>query len=111
MNIFSAPEFIKRLPSSEEVEEGSTVTFACKVAGFPAPSVTWYKDDEIITSESRAKIDCEESGIHSIKLEDVSRCDAGIYKIHASNLEGSSKSMLYIAVKGRHFIDEVLLLL
>lgn len=101
---FSAPEFIKRLPATEEVEEGSTVTFSCKVAGFPEPNITWYKDDDVIETESRAKIESEESGVHSIKIADVSKCDAGIYTIQASNLEGSSKSMLYISVKGRIFI-------
>lgn len=99
--LYQAPEFIKRLPSTEEVEEGSTVTFACKVVGFPAPTVKWYIDDEVLTSEARAKTDSEDSGIHSIKIKDVSKCDAGIYTIHASNLEGSSKSMLYISVKAR----------
>lgn len=97
---FSAPQFVKRLPSTEEVEEGSTVSFGCKVVGFPNPTVTWYKDDDVIKPEARAKVDADESGLHSIKIADISKCDAGIYKIRASNLEGSSTSMLYIAVKG-----------
>ncbi|XP_045181052.2 titin-like isoform X2 [Mercenaria mercenaria] len=89
--LYQAPEFIKRLPATEEVEEGSTVTFACKVVGFPVPTITWYKDEEVLGSDARAKTDFEDSGIHSIKIKDVSKCDAGIYKIHASNLEAKSK--------------------
>ncbi|KAL4218272.1 hypothetical protein ACF0H5_023008 [Mactra antiquata] len=99
--LYQAPEFIKRLPSTEEVEEGTTVSFGCKVVGFPNPTVTWYKDDDVIKTGARAKVDADESGIHSIKIADISKCDAGIYKIRASNLEGSSSSMLYIAVKAR----------
>lgn len=106
---FLAPEFIKRLPSTEEVVEGSTVTFMCQIAGFPRPTVTWYRDEEVLGPDSRAKTEVEGCGIHSINIKDVSKCDAGIYKIHASNLEGSSKSMLYISVKGRLlvFLDKM----
>lgn len=104
---FPAPEFIQRLPATETVEEGSTVTFGCKVVGFPKPTITWYKDDDVITNDSRAKTEVGEFGVHSIHLKDVSKCDAGTYKIRASNLEGSSTSSLYITVKGmsrfRHF--------
>ncbi|XP_060592101.1 muscle M-line assembly protein unc-89-like isoform X2 [Ruditapes philippinarum] len=89
--LYQAPEFIKRLPATEEVEEGSTVSFTCKVAGIPKPTVTWYRDEDIIGPDSRAKVDAEDSGIHSIHIKDVSKCDAGIYKIQASNLEARSK--------------------
>jgi len=98
--ILSAPEFIQRLPATETVEEGTSVTFACKVVGFPKPTITWYKDDDDITEDSRAKMETGDSGVHSIYIKDVSKCDGGTYKIRASNLEGSSSSSLYITVKG-----------
>lgn len=100
--LYQAPEFIKRLPVEETVEEGSTVTFECKVVGFPNPTVTWYKDDDLIGPESRTKTELDvDSGIYSMELADVSKCDAGLYKICASNLEGSSTSCLFIAVKAK----------
>ena len=96
---FSAPEFVKRLPAEETVEEGTTVSFACKVVGFPKPSVTWYKDDDVIGNDARAKIDIDEN-VHSICLKDVSKCDGGVYRCKAVNLEGSSANNLYVSVKG-----------
>ena len=96
---FSAPEFVKRLPAEETVEEGTTVSFACKIVGFPKPTVTWYKDDDIIANDARAKIDVDEN-IHSICLKDVSKCDGGVYRCKAVNLEGSSTNNLYVSVKG-----------
>ncbi|XP_052764030.1 uncharacterized protein LOC128205972 isoform X2 [Mya arenaria] len=89
--IYQAPEFIQRLPATETVDEGSTVTFGCKVVGFPDPTITWYKDDDVIGRESRAMLDSGDNGIHSIKLSDISKCDAGAYKLCASNREAKSK--------------------
>lgn len=97
---FLAPEFVKRLPAEETVEEGTTVSFACKIVGFPKPTVTWYKDDDVIGEGCRAITDSDENGIHSISLKDVSKCDSGVYKCKASNLEGSSANNLYVSVKG-----------
>jgi len=97
---FPAPEFVKRLPATETVEEGSTVTFGCKIAGFPTPSITWYKEDDVIDLDARAQVDSDGSGGHSITIKDVSKCDGGTYKVCAENREGSSSSSLYITVKG-----------
>lgn len=68
--------------------------------GFPKPTVTWYKDDDVLTEESRAQSESEDNGVHSIHIADVSKCDSGTYKIRATNLEGSSTSSLFITVKG-----------
>ena len=43
-----APKFIWEL-SSATVMDGEEVKFQCKVVGTPAPEITWYHDDQVVT--------------------------------------------------------------
>jgi len=36
--------------------EGSDISIACNVDGYPIPRVLWYKDDELIQTNNRIKI-------------------------------------------------------
>ncbi|XP_063407001.1 uncharacterized protein LOC134690829 isoform X2 [Mytilus trossulus] len=51
--LYRAPEFVKKLPKEETVEEGSTVKFECKAVGFPKPTLNWTKDLEILPDNPR----------------------------------------------------------
>ena len=89
---------MKRLPATETVEEGSTVTFGCKIAGFPTPSITWYKENHVIEPDARAQVESDCSGAHSITIKDVSMCGGDTYKVYADNCEGSFPSSLYMYI-------------
>lgn len=36
--------------------EGSDISIACAVEGYPIPRVLWYKDEKLIQTDNRVKI-------------------------------------------------------
>ncbi|KAK3576947.1 hypothetical protein CHS0354_017622 [Potamilus streckersoni] len=96
-----APEFVKRLSGEETVDEGTTVKFECKVLGFPIPTLTWYKNDEVIDNDNKIQIEGTEYGNYCITINDVTKRDEGTYKCRAANTEGSSTSTIYLGVKAK----------
>lgn len=99
--LYRAPEFVKRLCGEETVDEGSTVSFTCKVVAFPKPSLTLYKDGEPVIDHSRINIEPGEAGEYSLVLRKVTKKDEASYRCKAENDEGSSSSTIYIAVKAK----------
>ncbi|KAL3891486.1 hypothetical protein ACJMK2_003748 [Sinanodonta woodiana] len=99
--LYQAPEFVKRLSGEETVDEGTTVKFECKVLGFPKPTLTWYKNDDIIENDSKIQIEDRECGNYYITINDVTKRDEGTYKCRAANTEGSSTSTIYLGVKAK----------
>ena len=72
------------------VLEKDNVTLPCKVAGFPQPVITWYKDDQVIQGEGRQFLEIKE-----ILFE-----DRGNYTCTAENLLGTARLSFNVTVKG-----------
>ncbi|XP_060945577.1 hemicentin-1-like [Limanda limanda] len=66
---------------SYTVMEGSPLNLPCAVEGYPEPEITWYKDDERVEP-----------------TEDLTRRDAGLYVITASNNQSSVNVTVEIIV-------------
>ncbi|XP_033727378.1 uncharacterized protein LOC117316731 isoform X2 [Pecten maximus] len=90
--LYRAPEFVKRLCGEETVNEGSTVSFTCKVVAFPKPSLTLFKDGEQITDHSRINIEPGEAGEYSLVIRKVTKKDEASYRCKAENDEAKSRS-------------------
>lgn len=73
------------------VPEHHSVSLKCIVAGFPPPTVTWYKDNTLITSNSTLNVTFTVDG--SLTMENVTLLHAGNYRCEASNYGGVVKSM------------------
>lgn len=99
--LYRAPEFVKKLPKEETVEEGSTVKFECKAVGFPKPTVSWTKDLELIPDNPRITFHHGELGEASIEIQKIKKSDEGSYRCKAENAEGSSSSTVYISIKAK----------
>lgn len=56
--------------------------FSCIVSGEPQPTITWFKDGEMITDEISP----------SLSFLSVDTSDRGLYSCRASNSEGSITS-------------------
>lgn len=57
----------------------------CMVYGYPVPSVTWYKDGKLVTSNSRIKMVSENGNLdHKLQITDVRSSDHGTYQCRAS---------------------------
>ncbi|VDI62290.1 Hypothetical predicted protein, partial [Mytilus galloprovincialis] len=94
------PEFVKKLPKEETVEEGSTVKFECKAVGFPKPTLNWTKDLEILPDNPRITFQYGELGEASIEIQKIKKSEEGSYRCKAENAEGSASSSIYISIKG-----------
>lgn len=65
---------------------GSNIKLACPAYGYPKPSTTWYKNDELFDANQRPKTKARYS---SLILNDVQEADKGKYKCVVQNSEGS----------------------
>ncbi|XP_026875642.2 alpha-protein kinase 3 isoform X2 [Electrophorus electricus] len=75
---------------SRAVSETTNVKFSCVVSGYPAPEVTWYKDDvqlDKYCSLPKYKI-IHEGKTHTLHIYDCSLEDAAIYQVSARNSQG-----------------------
>ncbi|CAG9533738.1 unnamed protein product [Cercopithifilaria johnstoni] len=83
---------------SHQVNQGETVNFSIKVAGYPAPEVSWFLNGEPITPNNNIKI-TEEDGVHTLVLSDVLPEQSGEISCEAKNSVGSKKQLATLAVK------------
>ncbi|KRY70707.1 Muscle M-line assembly protein unc-89 [Trichinella pseudospiralis] len=93
-----APEFIEvlRLCEASEHEVG---TLQCKVTGFPAPEVRWFKDGVEITESEKYKMIKKADGVYVLQVSDAIREDEGEYRCEASNEKGFAWSEAPLSVK------------
>ncbi|XP_070137591.1 papilin isoform X5 [Drosophila bipectinata] len=61
---------------------GSTIALSCSVQGYPAPNVTWIKDNVPLYESDRVQITTQP---HRLVLSDVTTEDSGKYGCKASN--------------------------
>ncbi|XP_058878961.1 obscurin-like isoform X15 [Acipenser ruthenus] len=69
-----------------------------QVKGYPSPRVYWFKDGQPLRPSDRMLM-CEEKGLHSLEILEVSKEDAGEYSSYISNSAGSAYSSARLVVK------------
>ncbi|TSM68901.1 Myosin light chain kinase, smooth muscle [Bagarius yarrelli] len=85
-------------PQSQEVTQGTEVTFKCQVAGWPAPNVTWVKDGALLRHETGISTQ-QEGSLHLLCVKNVQNADAGQYSCTATNSVGKVTCSLTLTVK------------
>ncbi|XP_026086700.1 titin homolog isoform X2 [Carassius auratus] len=75
---------------SKAVSESCNVKFSCVVTGYPAPELTWYKDDmELDRYCGLPKYEIFRNGkIHTLHIYNCTEDDAAIYQASARNNKG-----------------------
>lgn len=124
--ITDAPKVILR--SSLEVRRGDEIALDATISGSPYPTITWIKDEEIITPEEikkrvapmvrrrrgevqeeepfvlslteRLSIDNSKKGESQLRVRDSIRPDHGQYMIKAENDHGIAKAPCTVSVLG-----------
>ncbi|KAM9765975.1 alpha-protein kinase 3 isoform 1-T1 [Menidia menidia] len=83
------PSFVTTL-KSKAVSENCNVKFSCVVTGYPAPQVTWYKDDvQLDRYCGLPKYEILRNGqSHSLHIYKCTVDDAAIYQASAINSKG-----------------------
>ncbi len=76
-------------PTDSVVALGKSTVVQCGVSGSPTPTVTWYKDEDLVSLGGR--IGQVDTG--SLQISDFQGSDEGRYHCVASNAVGSVLSL------------------
>ncbi|XP_046554795.1 uncharacterized protein LOC124264120 [Haliotis rubra] len=82
------PTFTEKLQKIHAVE-GEPVRLTVRVAGTPAPQVTWYREGSRIVSSPDFEV-IQEGDIHSLYIPEVFYEDAGHFMVRADNPAGEA---------------------
>lgn len=85
--------------TSLEVVKGSTVMFACKVAGSAPFKVTWSKDKKLIKSSQKYLIITDSETV-GLKISDCKVEDVDTYQCVVANEVGSCTGLAALSLKG-----------
>ena len=82
---------------------GGRVSFSCSADGVPTPSISWFKDNTFISTESVKKFELAETTVDTgireninetftsvLSIVGVAESDTGLYECSASNGRGSN---------------------
>ena len=80
------------------VTSPEAVSLQCTVdLGNPKASVEWFKNDKPISSGRKYDVSCED-GVAKLVVKESEFCDAGAYRVVASNKLGSAQSQCSVTV-------------
>uniref|UniRef100_A0A8C0EW25 Myomesin-1 n=1 Tax=Bubo bubo TaxID=30461 RepID=A0A8C0EW25_BUBBB len=98
--LLHAPEFVIE-PRSHTIWEKQNVRFHCSVAGWPAPRVTWYKNNVPIDVQTHPDKYIIESryGLHSLEISTCDFDDTAQYRASAMNVKGEISAYASLVVK------------
>lgn len=71
----------------QQIVEGSSVVFKCRVVGKPSPTAQWYKGDNIIKQSKFFKMS-RDGEYYSLRISDAFPEDEGTYKVELTNVVG-----------------------
>ena len=83
----------------QEVVEKQKATFVCTLSK-PRLKVTWYKNDQKLTENSRNQF-VQEGKVYKLVIDDAQLDDAAQYKIKFGD---EAESQAWLTVKGRNWL-------
>lgn len=96
----SAPRFSLAM-AEQNVPEGQAAVFRCRVAGNPAPQVSWEKDGQQIKPSRYFIMSQEGSDTHVLRISEAFPEDEGVYKCVASSPSGQAQCSASLHVIGK----------
>uniref|UniRef100_A0A8D8WY19 Myosin light chain kinase, smooth muscle n=1 Tax=Cacopsylla melanoneura TaxID=428564 RepID=A0A8D8WY19_9HEMI len=102
----TAPQFTMRL-RDRRVQVSYPVRLTCQLVAYPAPTVSWYKDDILIFPDDRHDF-ITDGNFHTLEISHTELDDSGEYSVTASNKVGGSitcKSSLIVDKGIRGYIS------
>lgn len=86
------PTITKSSQSEVIVVDGNVLYLVCEAEGFPAPSVTWKKNNKVLQTNINKT---------NFIIDDTSEKDAGKYECEASNSVGTVSYTVEVTIKGK----------
>uniref|UniRef100_A0A8C8RXS5 Hemicentin 1 n=1 Tax=Pelusios castaneus TaxID=367368 RepID=A0A8C8RXS5_9SAUR len=99
------PPKIQRGPRVMKVQVGHRIDIPCSAQGVPSPTVTWFKDRNIMLIDGGQYISNLDG---TLSISKVQLSDSGIYKCIASNVAGNDESEITLQVQGIDNMAKVL---
>ncbi len=93
--------------SNVKLQEGQPIQLACKVEGFPKPTVTWFKDSKPLNASTRYTSNYDlNSGIAILKIDSAFANDVGNYLAVAENPAGKDQTTCRVEISLVPNIDQ-----
>ena len=80
--------------------EGSDISLEVVVSGEPQPTLQWYLDERLLTSEDKRHVILRHGSVHSLSIRGIQIEDEGIYECVATNPSGKAKCDCEVLVNG-----------
>lgn len=92
LNRAKPPKVIHGLRDIKEVE-GNPVNMACKIDGFPKPTLTWLKNGVPLLASNRINTTYDlNTGVARLKISDTVLSDTSVYSVIAENKAGQDQT-------------------
>jgi len=79
---------------------------SCPAWGFDEPRVLWYKDDVLVKTDSRVRLENDGDKMHrTLKISDIQDSDHAEYKCTATNSHGSMSRTVILRVTGTYTVQ------
>jgi hemicentin len=103
--IVSAPlSFIDKLQDTDVIS-GQNLVLTCRCQGIPKPVIKWYQNDIEIKSTTKQKIESKPDATQTLTINRVDLTDGGVFKITATNSQGTVTSTCHVDVLTKPKID------
>ena len=104
INFSSVPPKIKgNKLQKQTIVAGKDITFPVNFKGFPAPSITWTMDGNILPESSNRITVEKRAGFTGVKITSAETSDAGNYKLILKNEAGEIETACYVTIHGNCF--------
>lgn len=97
--VHSKPVFVKTLEEEYVHGEKETVIMTCRIDAFPEAKLTWYQDGKEINMKNSKYSVSSDGNAYTLKINGVTRVDAGEYSVKAENEHGSATSKTNLLIK------------
>ncbi|XP_024939523.1 obscurin isoform X4 [Cephus cinctus] len=98
VNVTCAPRITKKLGEPKVINEGDSLTLVIEVDADPEPTVTWFKDTEVIVEDDHIKI-VQDGQKYMLKITGAVSTDASTYKAEVKNKYGTSVDETKVKVR------------
>lgn len=89
-----------KLKAPQRVKAGSTLSVTVNISGTPAPKVSWFLADELLSSSNGTNIETRDT-YSKVTFKGITAKSAGRLTVKAENKAGSDSAEFKVEIKGQ----------